>query len=231
MLILCVDTATPQVGVAIGSEVDVMGQVRLTQGRRHAEQLAPAIRYLCDELSISLDQLAAIGVDTGPGLFTGLRVGVTTAKVMAHVLRIPVVGVPSLDLLAFAARYSDKLVVPVVDARRGEVFYALYRPVPGGIQRISDYEVTSPEDLSYELMARGENALLVGDGARRYAGCFDDVKHVELCSPYLAYPGPGALLELAVERYQREDFSTPWEIDPLYLRKSDAEINWERNQQ
>lgn len=230
MLVLCVDTATPQVGVSIGTEVDVMGQVRLTQGRRHVEQLAPAIRYLCDELGVTLDQLAAIGVDVGPGLFTGLRVGITTAKVMAHVLRIPVIGIPSLDLLAFAARYSDKLVVPVVDARRGEVFYAFYRSVPGGIQRISQYEVSSPQDLSYELMARGEDALVVGDGARLYEGCFNEVKRIELCSPYLAYPGPGALLELAVERYQREDFSTPWEIEPLYLRKSDAEINWEREQ-
>src|SRR5436305_14491 len=83
------------------------------------------------------DHLAAIAVGTGPGLFTGLRVGVTTAKVMAQALRIPVVGIPSLDLVAYPLRHTDRTIVAVLDARRHEVFAARYRPVPGGVQRVS----------------------------------------------------------------------------------------------
>ena len=79
----------------------MLGEVRLAGGRRHAEQLAPAIEYLRRELGIDLGHLAAIAVGIGPGLFTGLRVGVTTGKVMAQALRIPVVGIPSLDLVAY----------------------------------------------------------------------------------------------------------------------------------
>src|SRR5919206_2241864 len=154
MLLLCLDTATPQVGVAIGSEDEVIGRIQLARPQHHAEHLAPAISFLCEQLDIRLEQLLGNGVGIGPGFFTGLRVGVTTAKVMAQTLRIPLIAVPSLDLLAFEVRYTDRLVVPVLDARRGEVFYSTYRQVPGGVQRLSDYEVGSPHDLCAELMSR-----------------------------------------------------------------------------
>lgn len=226
MLLLCIDTATPQVGVAIGSEEEVMGRVQLARPQHHAEHLAPAIRYLCDELDLSLDQLSAIGVGIGPGLFTGLRVGVTTAKVMAQALRIPLIAVPSLDLLAFEVRYSDRLVVPVFDARRGEVFYATYRQVPGGVQRLSDYEIGTPDDLAAELSAKGEEVLLLGDGALRYRERFYDLDRLEFGPPWLCYPSPSALVELTRAKFQREDFCHPRQVHPLYLRLSDAELNW-----
>ena len=144
MLLLCLDTATPQVSVAIGADGAVLGEVRLGRGRRHAEHLAPAIEYLCRELDVELAQLSAIAVGLGPGLFTGLRVGVTTAKTMAQALRVPVVGVASLDLVAYPLRHTNRLVAAMLDARRGEVFHARYRPVPGGVQRVTEYEVGAP---------------------------------------------------------------------------------------
>jgi tRNA threonylcarbamoyladenosine biosynthesis protein TsaB len=228
MLLLCIDTATPQVGVAIGSDDEIMGRIQLARGKLHAEQLAPAIKYLFDELAVSPDQLAGIGVGIGPGLFTGLRVGVTTAKVMAQALRIPLIAVPSLDLLAFEVRYCDRLVVTVLDARRGEVFYATYRQVPGGVQRLSDYEIGTPDDLAAELSAKGEEALLIGEGALRYRDRFYDLDRLEFGPPALSYPSVSALVELARAKFQREDFCHPRQVHPLYLRMSDAEMNWER---
>ena len=136
---------------------------------RHAERLAPAIEYCCEQIGASLDHVSAIAVGIGPGMFTGLRVGVTTAKVLAQALRIPMIPVPSLDLLAYPLRHAHALVVPAIDARRNELYYALYRAVPGGVQRASEYEVGTPDDLVAELEARGEEALLCGDGALRFA--------------------------------------------------------------
>jgi tRNA threonylcarbamoyladenosine biosynthesis protein TsaB len=226
MLLLCLDTATPQVGVAIGSDDQVIGRIQLARPQHHAEHLAPAISYLLEQLDLSLDQLSGIGVGIGPGLFTGLRVGVTTAKVMAQALRIPLIAVPSLDLLAFEVRYTDRLVVPALDAKRGEVFYATYRQVPGGVQRLSDYEVCSPADLRNELMATGEEVLLLGDGALRYREDFYELERVEFGPPSLSYPSVSALVELTRSKFQREDFSHPRDVHPLYLRLSDAEMNW-----
>src|SRR5882724_3837085 len=226
VVMLAIDTATARVSVALGDGGEVLGSVQLTGGRRHAEQLAPAIRYLCDELRVELRHLASIAVGIGPGLFTGLRVGVTTAKVMAQTLRIPLIAVPSLDLLAFEVRYADRLVVPALDAKRGEVFYASYRQVPGGVQRLSEYEVGTPGDLCADLMSRSEEVLLIGDGALRYREQFYDLERVEFGPPGLSYPSVSALVELTRAKFQREDFSQPRDVHPLYLRLSDAEMNW-----
>jgi tRNA threonylcarbamoyladenosine biosynthesis protein TsaB len=168
--------------------------------------------------------VSVVAVDIGPGLFTGLRVGIATAKAMAQALRVPMIGLSSLDLLAFPVRTSPRLIVAAIDARRGELYSALYRQVPGGVQRISDYRVCSPNDLSSELLARGEEALLVGDGALRYASTFADRANLEVGAVAHAFPSASALVELAQPRALREEFVQPWDLQAMYLRKSDAEI-------
>jgi tRNA threonylcarbamoyladenosine biosynthesis protein TsaB len=228
MLVLAIDTATPRVSVAVGRDGEVVGEISLAGGRRHAEQLAPAIQYLCAEVDVALEQLAFVAVGLGPGLFTGLRVGITTARVMAQALRIPVVGVPTLDLIAYPLRHASRTVVSVVDARRDEVFFAVYQPVPGGVQRLGEYEVATPDGLAGELAARGEDALLAGDGALRYAEALGRLDRVELAGPGAAAPSASALVELATARYEREEFSPPNDVHPLYLRRSDAEIECDR---
>ncbi|MDQ1508845.1 MAG: tRNA threonylcarbamoyladenosine biosynthesis protein TsaB [Actinomycetota bacterium] len=233
MLLLGIETATRRVGVVLASEDGMLARVELgghadSGPPRHAERLVPAIQYCCDQIGTTLDHVSAIAVGIGPGMFTGLRVGVTTAKVLAQTLRVPVIPIPSLDLLAYPLRHSHRLVVPAIDARRNELYYALYLTVPGGVQRASDYEVGSPDDLAAELEARGEEALLCGDGALRFASVFDDVKGTELAGPAHAAPSLASLSELAIARYEREEFCAPDDVLPLYLRKSDAELAWDR---
>ncbi|MER3452588.1 MAG: tRNA (adenosine(37)-N6)-threonylcarbamoyltransferase complex dimerization subunit type 1 TsaB [Acidimicrobiia bacterium] len=228
MLILGIETATPQVGCAVGGHEGVLGSFHAARGQRHAETLAPAIDFVCRQIRVSLREIGAIAVDVGPGLFTGLRVGVATAKAMAQALRIPVVGVPSLDLLAFPLRHTHRLIVPVIDARRGEVFYAFYRQVPGGVQRVSEHQLGRPEDLASELLATGEECLVVGDGAMRYRGRFEDVARIEFGGVDSLYPSASALVTLAHAKALREEFVQPSALVPLYLRRADAEINWQR---
>ena len=226
MLILGIDTATAQVSVAIGGHEGVLAGTQTVRAKQHAEILTPAIAFACRQARIELAEISVVAVDVGPGLFTGLRVGVATAKAMAHALRVPMIGVPSLDLLAFSVRFTPKLTVAVIDARRGEVYHAFYRPVPGGMQRVSDHRVTSPEDLASELLASGEECLLVGDGGLRYREVFDGLHKVEIVEEGLAYPSATSLVMLAHAQALREQWVKPWELTPLYLRKPDAEINW-----
>jgi tRNA threonylcarbamoyladenosine biosynthesis protein TsaB len=228
VLVLALDTATPRVTVAIGEDGRVRGEIGLTGRRRHAEQVAPAVAYLCDQTRVQLSQLAAIAVGIGPGLFTGLRVGVTTAKVMAQALRIPVVAVSSLDLVAYPLRHAGRLIATVLDARRGEVYHAQYRPVPGGVQRVSDYAVGPAGELVAELAATGDEVLLAGDGVDAYRDEFAALERAEPAGPGFEAPSATALVELATGRVEREEFSSPWEVTPLYLRASDAELAWEQ---
>ena len=104
MIILGIETAAQQVGCAVGGVEGVFASFHSARGRRHAETLAPAIQFVCDAAGVSFDEISVIAVDVGPGLFTGLRVGIATAKAMAFALRVPMIGLSSLDLLAHQVR-------------------------------------------------------------------------------------------------------------------------------
>lgn len=227
MIVLGIETATRQAGCALGGVEGVLASFHVARGRRHAESLAPAIEFTCRQAGVALGEVSVVAVDVGPGLFTGLRVGVATAKALAQGLRVPMIGLSSLDLLAFGVRQTSRLIVTMIDARKGEVFFAMYRAVPGGVQRIEAPQLSSPWEVASELMARSEEALLVGDGALRYQTAFEDRRAVEIADVGLAHPSAAALVELAHPRALREEFVPHWEIEPLYLRKSDAELNWE----
>lgn len=224
MLILGVETATEQVGVAVGGHEGVIATFEVTRGRRHAEILVPAIEFTLRQAGIEVAELGCIAVDVGPGLFTGMRVGLAAAKSLAQALRLPMIGITSLDLLAFANRHSDRLLVPVIDARKGEVFWAMYRQVPGGVQQVAGPTVGSVEDLVGDLLARSDDTLCVGDGAARYRDEIVEGFRCEVSGP--AHPSAGALVELAHAKALREDWVRPDQIEALYLRAPDAQINW-----
>lgn len=224
MLILGIETATERVSVAIGGHEGVIGLFEITRGRRHAETLVPAIEFTCRQAGIELSEISVIAVDVGPGLFTGMRVGLASGKAIAQALRIPMIGISSLDLLAFPCRHTDRVVVPIIDARKGEVFSAMYRQVPGGIQQIVEPHVGSVDDVIADLMARNQDVLCVGDGARRYSEEILDGYHCEIGGD--AFPSAGPLVQLAHARALREDWVQARDIEPVYLRAPDAVINW-----
>jgi tRNA threonylcarbamoyladenosine biosynthesis protein TsaB len=226
MLILGIETATAQVSVAIGGHEGVIGMFEVSRGRRHAETLAPAIEFLCKQTDVEISELGAIAVDVGPGLFTGMRVGLAAGKAIAQALRVPMIGISSLDLLAFPLRHSDRTIVAVIDARKGELFSAFYRPVPGGVQRVSEPRVSSVDDFVADVMARGQNVVCVGDGALRYRAAIEAAVRCDFAEQFVSYPSAAPLVQLAHARALREDWVNPWEIQPMYLRAPDAQINW-----
>lgn len=229
MLVLAIETSTPQTSVALGSEQGILGSALLSWGKGHSEITVPAIHRLLEWAEIRPDQVSGVAVGLGPGLFTGLRVGVSTARALAQVLRVPIVGIGSLDVLAFSVRYSRWRIGAVTDGKRGEVFYAYYRPVPGGVARETGYLVGPPERLAAELEASGEETLLVGGGALLYRRQLDQGGgRAEFASMSRAFPDAESLLELALPRFHREETSRPGDVVPYYVRKSDAEIDWGR---
>jgi tRNA threonylcarbamoyladenosine biosynthesis protein TsaB len=230
VLVLAIETSTPQTSVALGTQQGVLASQLVSWGVGHSEAVVPAIHHLLDLTEIRPDQLSGVSVGLGPGLFTGLRVGISTARALAQVLRVPTVGIGSLDVLAFSVRYTRSRIGAVSDGKRGEVYYAFYRSVPGGVARESDYLVGPPERLGADLEAVGEETLLVGGGALLYRRVLEEAgTPLEFATISTAFPNAVELLELALPRFLREETSRPIDIRPHYVRKSDAEINWSRS--
>jgi tRNA threonylcarbamoyladenosine biosynthesis protein TsaB len=218
-LLLAIATATSQVGVALGGGDGPLASLHVRKGRRHAELLAPAIESIIRMAGVGTQQIGRIAVDTGPGLFTGLRVGVATAKALAAALDLPIVGCSSLELLAYPHRRQNRTVATVIDAKRGEIFWSLWRPGQG---EIAGPTVSAPDALVSAIRARPGEVLAVGDGARRYADALAPLSGVELAGPADDHPSAVVLLELAATRP-----SVPLdEITPRYLRGADVRIGW-----
>jgi len=228
LIVLGIDTSTPQTSLAIGNEREVLACLSIARTARQ-ESLTPALQQLLTWSGLDVKQVGGVAVSTGPGLFTGLRVGVETAKTLAQVLAIPIVGITSLDALAFSVRYSPRRIAAVIDARRGEVFAAVYRSVPGGVFRESDHLVLKPDQLVAQLEAVAGEVLCVGNGAILYRREIEELgNRVEFAGPAVAHPDAAALVELAIPRFLRKEFDRVFDVMPLYLRKSDAEIAWDQ---
>ncbi len=228
MIVVGIDTSTPQTSVALGSDTEVLGSIRIA-GAARQESVTPALEALLRFTSLDLSRVGGIAVGIGPGLFTGLRVGVETAKTLAQVLTLPIVGITSLDALAYSVRYTPRRIAAVIDARRNEIFWSLYQPLPGGVIRETDHAVGHVDHLVAELAALPGEVLCVGNGAILYRREIEQLgSQVEFASPSVAHPDAAALVELAAPRFLREEFDRPFDVVPLYLRRSDAEIAWDQ---
>ena len=228
MLVLGIETSTPQASVAIGSEQGVVASALVSRGASYNEFLLPAVRFCLDQAGLGYRNVSAVAVDVGPGLFAGMRVGVATAKALSQALSVPIVGITSLDLLAYDVRYASKTICAVLDARRNEVFTAFYRSSPGGVQRMTDYRVEKPGQLAIGIASRPEEVVMVGSGALLYRDAFEELGTlVEIGGMSHAFPDAKALVELSLPRLFREDFDSTDALVPLYLRKSAAPIKWE----
>jgi tRNA threonylcarbamoyl adenosine modification protein YeaZ len=211
VLVLALDTATPASTAAL-VEVTADGLVgiaerRTVDPRAHGEKLAPEIAAALAEAGVRPAALAAIVAGTGPGPFTGLRVGLATAVSMGQALGIPTYGVCSLDALGRAAGPGRVLVA--TDARRREVYYATY--VDG--VRETGPDVDKPAEVAARVQGRIDRAA--GEGALKYGDLFG--VPVE---EHLLYPPAAALVALAAQRIREAAPSEP--LTPLYLRRPDA---------
>nr|WP_218851683.1 tRNA (adenosine(37)-N6)-threonylcarbamoyltransferase complex dimerization subunit type 1 TsaB [Nocardioides panaciterrulae] len=200
---LAFDTATPYVSVALHDGEDVVAELTAERPMKHGEQLAPLIDAAMDRAGIVRQDLTAIAVGVGPGPFTGLRVGLVTARTLAFVLEIPVYGVCSLDVLAVEAVDTgavDREFVVATDARRKEVYLASYDA--DGV-RLDGPVVDRPAVVATD-------APVVGEGAVLYPEAFPHA-----VGP--VRPGAGWLARVVTD--ERAELRDP---EPLYLRRPDA---------
>jgi tRNA threonylcarbamoyladenosine biosynthesis protein TsaB len=219
MIVLGIETAAPQTGVALAVDGAVVASFHLRHDRRHAEELIPAIDLLCRSTDLQPGSLDLIAVDNGPGLFTGLRVGLATAKTIAYAHNIPMVGVSSLEALAFGARFTSRRIVSTLDALRGEIYAASYAALDGdNLTNLSAPQLTTPEALVGQILEWKEACLIVGDGLSNRPDIVETLADVRQAGDLHKYPSADAVVLLAAQ-WANNGPSNCAGVELIYLRE------------
>jgi tRNA threonylcarbamoyladenosine biosynthesis protein TsaB len=223
VLILGLETATDRLGLALARGEHLLAELHLDVGRRHTEQLALALDTLCSDVGVPVKALTAIAVSIGPGSFTGLRIGLAFAKGLGLALAIPVIGVPTLEVLARGAEPWIGPVVACLDARRGEVYFSAYELAPGRMTALdASAAVGSADRVAERVRALGRRVLLIGAGTdlvRDHVG-----PEVIIAPRRLGWPRAGLVAALGGERVESGTVEEPDHVEPIYVRRSDAEL-------
>jgi tRNA threonylcarbamoyladenosine biosynthesis protein TsaB len=241
MRILGIDTAIPTASVALTENGELLAEAiygsdvsrenRATAQRRgnHAEAVLPLIGSLLEKAQITLQQLSGIAVSIGPGSFTGLRVGLATAKGIAYESGLPVVGISTLQANAARVKNFNGIIASLLDARKGEVYIALFRCDGINTKRLMSDAVASIKsaiDLVRDCSAaRNSSLLLIGNGAKAYERQWvDALGPTVLISTGCCYPSVASqVATLAGERFVTGTVDDVGALTPVYLRLSEAE--------
>src|SRR5579872_2240745 len=233
MLLLAVDTSSRLGSLTVLRDGKLVGVISTFADEPYSARLFRQLDFLLEELHIEMRQFDVFAVVAGPGSFTGLRVGLTAVKGWAEVFEKPIVAVSGLEALAAQAKSGAQLIAPVMDARRGQVYVALYRREGGGLLSESEDHVCSPAEFLAEIGAQAGNRSVqfVSPVPEIMQGALNAAVHdlgpaishnVERVSPLLA-PVVG---ELALERANRGEVTDALRLDANYIRRTDAELLW-----
>jgi tRNA threonylcarbamoyladenosine biosynthesis protein TsaB len=226
MKILSIETSTMLGGVAIVDEqAGLVAETKLNVKTTHSERLMTAVDNTLQQSELSLNDIDVFAVAIGPGSFTGLRIGLSTAKGLSYSTGKPLVTVPTLDAFAWNFSYSMHPVCLMLDARRSEVYAAVYRWEENGFRTVLEAISVRPEKLLDKLE---EKILFAGEGALLYKKRITDIMkdRAVFAGADKMVPSPANVAVLGLERAVRGEYAPAAETVPLYIRKSEAEVKW-----
>ncbi len=194
-------------------------------------KLLPALDGLLGDAELTVQDVEAVVIGSGPGSYTGLRIGMVIARMLAQLLEVPILGIPSLDAIAQRNIKEGALICPVVDAKRGEVYAAFYRPAGDTINRLTDFKAIAPDALAELLGLEGyDRIIFAGDGLEFYSDILMQVlgDKAELADKDDWWPLASDLIKVARPRIEAGDFDDLYQLAPIYVRLSQAEELWEK---
>ncbi|MEW6570441.1 MAG: tRNA (adenosine(37)-N6)-threonylcarbamoyltransferase complex dimerization subunit type 1 TsaB [Nitrospirota bacterium] len=248
MRILGIETSTLLGGVSlVDGSSGLLAEVRLNIKTTHSERLMTLVDHIFKETGLKISDMDAFAVAIGPGSFTGLRIGLSTVKGFAYVTGRPIVAVPTLEALAWHFTYCRYPVCPMLDARKKEVFAALFKWEKESFVRIIPEVSTNTDNLLARIYiflsgdksgdedeknksnSSREKIIFTGEGAeiyrKRLTDCLGD--RAFFASPEKMIPSPSNVATLGLRKAAKGEFSDPLGLVPFYLRRSEAEIKWD----
>jgi tRNA threonylcarbamoyladenosine biosynthesis protein TsaB len=230
MLTLAIDSSTNVGSVALISEDGLLGEELLNLTDTHSQRLMPQLVSLLENSGYEPQDLEGIGVGLGPGSFTGIRIGLATAKTMAQALQIPIVGISTLEAMAYNLKYTSTYLCPMIDGRRDRVFAALYKG--RGKEKLaaeSQDSLIAIDDLLRELADIDEAIYFIGEVASKYKDrIIKEIKQPKFVSSSFNFPRASMIGELSLKKLLEGKEDNLFALTPNYLKRSQAEIQWEK---
>ncbi|MHA6252997.1 tRNA (adenosine(37)-N6)-threonylcarbamoyltransferase complex dimerization subunit type 1 TsaB [Oceanobacillus sp. CAU 1775] len=228
MKLLAIDTSNNVLGIAIMEDDQIIGELVTNLNKNHSVRLMPAIHKLMGEVGVKAEDLEKIAIAKGPGSYTGVRIGLTTAKTLAWALNIPIVGVSSLEVLAYQGRFFDGYICPFFDARRGLVYSGLYKFENNQLVSIMEDKNMMMETLLENLSLENKKILFLSPDILSFE---EEIKN-KLEEKAIIPAGPFHIaqpshLGLASLNYDADETH---HLIPSYLRMAEAEANWLKQQ-
>ena len=214
-LILLLETATTNCSVALESDGKLLASRNVNSGYTHSEKINLFIQEVVKEAGTALGSIQAVAVSNGPGSYTGLRIGLSTAKGLCYALDIPLIAISTLDAMAagLSARPGE-LIVPMIDARRMEVYSSVYDDQQSGI---TEPEAIVVDENYYSSFRNGKKLLLAGDGADKCVELFRNDNSIRIQKGFL--PMAEFMKDIAETKFRNSEFENVGLIEPFYLKE------------
>ena len=221
MKILALDSTAKVASVALCEDERLLGELTINNGNTHSQTLLPMIEFLLNQFELSPDDIDVFAASVGPGSFTGVRIGVATIKGLSFGKKTPCAGVSTLEALAYNLCDHDGLICPVMNARRQQVYTALFHAHNGVLERLMPDSAIAITELDEKLSAYGEPVRLCGDG---YDVTIPLLTHEVIpTSERYRHQSAYSVAQVAKRMHADGEFSTDITLSPIYLRLSQAE--------
>lgn len=225
MIILALDSSGLVASVAIASEDALLAEYTVNFKKTHSQTLLPMLDEIVRMVDLDLSEVDAIAISSGPGSFTGLRIGSATAKGLGLALDKPIISVPTVDSLAYNLYGTNRLICPIMDARRNQVYTGLYEFVNDKLVVISPQKAVGIDEIIDEIESIGKDVIFLGDGVPIHRDRIsENIKVGYSFAPlHMNRQRAGAVAALGLEYYKENRVETAAEHQPVYLRVSQAE--------
>lgn len=231
MKILAIDTSTSAASAALIDKENLCCEYILNDGKKHSEKLINLIDMVVTSCGFSVNDIDIFAFSTGPGSFTGLRVGASAIKGIAQALNKPIIGVPTLDGLAYNLWGYEGYICPILDAQRNMVYSSLYTFRHGELEKLKDYYAIEINDLINELNSIDKDLIFLGDGVPIFKDEIEkSLKRVLFAPTGSNYPRASSVASLALIKHQKGEGSNYNDLRIHYIRKSQAEVEYEKKQ-
>ena len=228
MPILAIDTATLVSSVALATVDNLLAEITLQTKKTHSELLMPHIAKLMDMAQVAKSDLKGVAVSIGPGSFTGLRIGLSTAKTLAYALQIPMVGVPTLAAMAYGCPVPGVILAPMLNAQKGNVYQALFEWHQGELKEIQPAIVTEVTAALESLSQQERPVVVMGESAVMYREKIEQIgKNLILAAPHVVIQRASSVAGLGYKLIKQGVRHDVMGLEPLYIRRSEAEVLWE----